>query len=148
MTRVLVAMDGSPESAHAAATAVDLFGPTAEYLVANVAQSVYPLPDGVTFGAVYPMSGSEWTNLVDAADHAATATAARGAASAGIDEAEIIVEHGDVVGALCLAAEAHSADVIVVGSHDKSWIGRLISPSVADGIAHRSPRPVLVVSGE
>lgn len=148
MTRVLVAMDGSPASHHAASTAVELFGPAADYLVANVAQSIYAFPDGVTFGAVYPMAGDEWNRILDAAARTAETTAKHGAEAAGIETAEILVEHGDAVSALCQAAEEHDVDVIVVGSHDKSWLARLISPSVADGVAHRSPRPVLVVSGE
>jgi nucleotide-binding universal stress UspA family protein len=48
---------------------------------------------------------------------------------------------------LCKVADRHDVDVIVVGSHDKTGLRRLFDPSVADGVVHRSPRPVLVVSG-
>ena len=45
-------------------------------------------------------------------------------------------------------AEDNEVDVIVVGSHDKSVLRRLVDPSVAAGIVRETYRPVLVVSGE
>ena len=147
MTRVLVALDGSEVSVRAAQAAVDLFGPDHEYFVVNVAAAAVVWPEGVTYGGVYPMSGDEWTALTVAVDTAAQETAEHGATKAGITPAEILVEHGDPVAAICDAADSHDADVIVVGSHDKGRLERLITPSIADAVVHHSARPVLVVSG-
>jgi nucleotide-binding universal stress UspA family protein len=38
--------------------------------------------------------------------------------------------------------------VIVVGSHDKTLLRRLIDPSVAASVVRDTHRPVLVVSGQ
>lgn len=146
MTRVLVALDGSAVSVRAARAAVELFGPDNEYFVVNVAAPALVWPEGVTYGGVYPMSGNEWTALTAAVDTAAQEKAESGATAAGITPAEIIVEHGDPVAAICDAADSHHADVIVVGSHDKGRLERLITPSIADAVVHHSARPVLVVS--
>jgi Universal stress protein UspA and related nucleotide-binding proteins len=147
MTRVLIALDGSAVSVRAAHAAVELFGSDNEYFVVNVAAPALVWPEGVAYGGVYPMSGDEWTALTTAVDTAAQGTAESGATAAGITPAEIIVEHGDPVAAICDAADSHQADVIVVGSHDKGRLERLITPSIADAVVHHSSRPVLVVSG-
>ena len=39
----------------------------------------------------------------------------------------------------------HSADVIVVGTHQRGWLDRLLTTSVADEVRRESPLPVLVV---
>ncbi|MEO8698052.1 MAG: universal stress protein [Acidimicrobiales bacterium] len=65
-----------------------------------------------------------------------------------MSDAEALTTTGNPVRLVCLAAEDHDVDVIVVGSHDKSALRRLIDPSVAVGIVRETYRPVLVVSGE
>ncbi len=69
------------------------------------------------------------------------------ATAAGVPDPEVIVRTGDPVRQICAAAADHDADVIVVGSHDKSALRRLIDPSVAVGVVRDTYRPVLVVSG-
>jgi nucleotide-binding universal stress UspA family protein len=147
VTRVLVALDGLPESVRAARAAVDLFGAEQEYLIVNVAPGARTWDDDVAFGVVIPMSDVEWETVTDAVDDAAQSKAKTGAVDAGIEPAEIIVEHGDPVAAICGAAESHDADVIVIGSHDRGRLKRMLTPSIADGVVHTTSRPVLVVSG-
>ena len=101
MKRVLVALDGLPESVRAAQAAVDLFGADNEFLVVNVAAIESPSHGDVTFGAVVPMSGDEWNAMTSAVDTAAQARAETGASEAGIEPTEIIVKHGDPVAAIC-----------------------------------------------
>jgi nucleotide-binding universal stress UspA family protein len=43
------------------------------------------------------------------------------------------------------AASAESADIIVVGSHGRSRIGRMVAGSVSDHVVRHAPCPVLVV---
>jgi len=43
------------------------------------------------------------------------------------------------------AGDDHDVDVIVVGSHDKGWLDRLLTGSVSEGIVRGAHRPVLVV---
>ena len=147
MTRVLVALDGTDDSVRAATTASGLFGADAEYLVVNVAKTALEFPETTTFGGVIPLDPESWTMLAETIDTAAANTAEAGAEAAGLESAEVVVEHGDPVQAICAAAAEHAVDVIVVGSHDKGRLARIVSPSVADGVVHHTTVPVLVVSG-
>jgi len=70
------------------------------------------------------------------------------AQGAGVADPEIVAIAGDPVTRICAAAEEHGVDVIVVGSHDKSALRRLVDPSVAAGVVRATYRPVLVVSGK
>lgn len=142
--KVLVALDGSPVSMHAAREAVRLFASTdAEFLVINVARiptsSIYP----AGFGGVVAMPPLELQQLAKPSESDVAATAAR----VGIDDAEVLTDVGDPVVCICAAAEDHDVDVVVVGSHDRGVLSRLLYPSVAAGVVRGTYRPVLVVSG-
>lgn len=52
---------------------------------------------------------------------------------------------GDPVDAICTVADDRDADLLIVGSEQRSWLGRLLSPSIAEDVAHRAPCPVMVV---
>ncbi|TML12798.1 MAG: universal stress protein [Actinobacteria bacterium] len=52
---------------------------------------------------------------------------------------------GDPVVAIRRAATERDVDVIVVGSHDKNFLRRIVSPSVSRELAHKANRPVLIV---
>jgi nucleotide-binding universal stress UspA family protein len=141
MTKLLVALDESPISFRAAREAARLF-PDAEMLVVNVTRSFVPWVTHVEFGAVYPTTPPEL--LAPAFDEDQLAARAE---EAGLDSAEVLVLEGDPAGAICAAAEQHDVDVVVVGSHDKGVLRRLIDPSVAHAVVQGTFRPVLVVSG-
>lgn len=143
--KVLIALDDSPVSSRAAQVAARLFsGLGAEFLVINVATLPVAWMGGAAFGAVVPMTVD--TELLEAAQESEADLEAR-AAAIGVPEPEAVVETGDPVAVICAAAERHDADVIVVGSHDKSALRRLFDPSVAAGVVRDTYRPVLVVSG-
>ena len=65
----------------------------------------------------------------------------------GTHASEALPEFGDPAKAICDAAEECDVDVVVVGSHDKGVLRRLIDPSVAQAVVCGTDRPVLVVSG-
>ena len=69
----------------------------------------------------------------------------RVATDAGLANAEAIGEVGDPVSAIMRAAKELDADVIVVGSHGRSWFSRLFESSVADGVKREADIPVLFV---
>jgi nucleotide-binding universal stress UspA family protein len=52
---------------------------------------------------------------------------------------------GDVPTAILAAAHEHQANVIVVGSHERSWFSRLLNGSVANTLVREADMPVLVV---
>ena len=47
--------------------------------------------------------------------------------------------------AILAAAERFDVDVLAVGSHGRSGLSRALLGSVAEQVARRSPRPVLIV---
>lgn len=63
----------------------------------------------------------------------------------GTDPGGVRIERGDPATTICRVAEEIDADLIVVGTGDRSWLNRLFEPSVADEVVHRAPCSVLVV---
>ena len=78
---------------------------------------------------------------VDAAETIAKLTGEEG----GLPEATALGIIGDPATAIIDVGLEHSADVIVVGTHQRGWLDRLLSTSVADDVRRESPLPVLVV---
>ena len=66
------------------------------------------------------------------------------AAAAGLADATPIGDTGDAAHAIVTAAINHDADVIVIGSHDRSWFSRLVMPSVSGFVLRESNVPVLI----
>ena len=73
-----------------------------------------------------------------------TSSAERELERAGLD-AETQVVHGDARQALVDAARALSADMIVVGSHGRTGLDKLMMGSVASHVVTHAPCTVLVV---
>jgi universal stress protein A len=65
--------------------------------------------------------------------------------SLGVDHVTTVVGIGDPAQAILLAAEEHSADLIVVGAHDGGAFSRIFSGSVGDTVAHKAHADVLIV---
>ena len=59
--------------------------------------------------------------------------------------AEFLIWSGDVASGILAAAEAESADVVVVGTHGRDRTGRLLLGSVSDRLVHDAPMSVFVV---
>ncbi len=148
--KVLIALDESTVSIRAAREAVRLFSPSgAEFLVINVATLPAPWVGATGFGQVAPLAvDPHWLSEVEKSqsdDDEAELMAL--AADAGVPNPDVLLRSGDAVAQISAAAEEHDADVIVVGSHDKTALRRLVDPSIAAGVVRDTYRPVLVVSG-
>ncbi len=166
MTTVLIAVDASDSSVRAVETAHRLFGDDAHYLVLNVgADSSVPVaifpsevgmltpmawapvvhPHGATHGARgegHDDGGvDDVSTEVDVAETIAKQTGEEG----GLADAVALGLVGDAAGSIIDVAVDHSADVIVVGTHERGWLTRLLTSSVADEVRRESPIPVLVV---
>jgi len=142
--KILIALDESPISLRAAREAGRLFG-DAEYLVVNVTRHAVPWVAAGGFGTVYPIPLTELRpSRLDEDEVLALAE------HAGIHASEVLPEFGDPATAICEAAEqcVVDVDVVVVGSHDKGVLRRLLDPSVAQAVVRGTDRPVLVVSGQ
>lgn len=164
MTRVLIAVDDSETSISAARTAHRLFGDGADYVVLNVAP--HPMvwgDDSFQYGQVYPVAmagvgalgGFPFAIKAPAGDADgggvpvdqvadAVHTAEGVALAAGLADATPIGDTGDAAHAIVTAAINHDADVIVIGSHDRSWFSRLVMPSVSGFVVRESNVPVLI----
>ena len=167
MTKVLIAVDESDHSVHAAATAHALFGDTAEYSVINVSPSSVgwggntPMASGVTYAASVPTAAMTTSyplvlNLPSQSGPGREAAAANSidvaeqvagnvAAAAAVPSPTVIGDTGDPTAAILEAALTTSADVIVVGSSQSTWMSRLFSRPITDGVMKRAGCPVLVV---
>jgi nucleotide-binding universal stress UspA family protein len=152
-------VDETDESVDAARVAHELFGNDAEYLVVNVSD---PLANGIAWGYVYPIvppiaaypammptadarlaggTGDDSESASEQAAHRAAEVANR----ADLGDVETVGEVGDAASAIIAAATEHGADVIVVGSHERSWFDKLLKASVAKRVVDDAGVPVLVV---
>jgi nucleotide-binding universal stress UspA family protein len=60
-------------------------------------------------------------------------------------ETEYVVELGDPAERLLEVADQRDADLVVVGSRERGFLGRLLGRSVDEAVARRSERDVLLV---
>jgi nucleotide-binding universal stress UspA family protein len=86
---------------------------------------------------------SRWDQVRDRRQDAARDLVARGR-SIGV-AVSFLVWTGDPGPSIVSAAEAESVDLVVVGTHGRGAIGRLLLGSVSDHVVRNAPCPVLVV---
>lgn len=87
-------------------------------------------------------TGLRWDQVRDHRQAAAQELVARGRPS-GLN-VSFLVWTGDPGESIVSAAEAEAADLIVVGTHGRGTIGRLILGSVSEHVVRNAPCPVLV----
>lgn len=164
MTQVLIAVDDSESSVKTARTAYALFGDSATYIVVSVADQSPMIwgGDALVWGIGYPMvmaptgaarvAPGETVPATDAAAaavdnapiDAAIQVAHDVASEARIPNPQVVGEVGDPATAIISAAHHHQADVIVVGSHERSWFSKLLVPSTSGAVVREADIPVLI----
>jgi nucleotide-binding universal stress UspA family protein len=149
MTRfgtILVATDGSEDSDAAVEAALDLAHDTSgRLLVLSVVPEAHGDAQEERSGgdaAAEPPARDEDEEVIEAND--LTNDVVDHAVEWGI-EATPLVWEGEPADAILAAAASEGADMIVIGSSDKSGVGRMLLGSVTDDVIRRSPVPVLVV---
>jgi len=143
--KALVATDGSPQAIEAARAARGLLHDGVELLLVTVV----PAPEdpqetagGFEGPAFSEEEAAEWAAKAAEAGRQALAQTAEAVGRG----AEVrLVEGDDPASTLCRVAEQVSADVLVIGSSEKSWLRRLLVGSVMHHLVHHAPCPVLVV---
>jgi nucleotide-binding universal stress UspA family protein len=147
MGTVLVALDDSEGSERVAGFVNRFFDKTRhEVLAISVAsRPVSWIPPATPHGWIYGWDSRVTTETDTARVAAAEARAGRIIADAGIAEDEAIVDVGDPAVVILEAADARDVDVIVVGSHHKGLIERLVFGSVSRDLVKESTRPLLLV---
>lgn len=140
---ILVCVDGSPTSNKALASAVALAqGSDARLRI------VYSV-DELVYLTGYEASAEVGKILRDNGEKVLT-DALQSAARSGVPaETQLLDVPGERLGDL-IAREARSwpADLVVVGTHGRRGVGRLLLGSGAEEIIRLSPVPVLVVRGD
>jgi len=138
--RVLVPVDGSDPADAALEYTLEQFGDeeiTALYVVD-------PVDGATTWG---PGSGDDWLAAAEERAEGLLEEAAARAAGAGVD-----IETDSTVGrparTIVEYADEEGFDHIVVGSHGREGISRVLLGSVAETVVRRSSVPVTVARGE
>jgi nucleotide-binding universal stress UspA family protein len=134
---ILVATDGSPASVAASEEAIDLAARLGARLI--VIAVVSP-PELQAPGAI-------WPGTVAAAREEAEGITRRvvdQARRSGVEAAYLTFE-GQPGEAIVQAAEAEAADMVVVGAHGRTVVGRLLLGSVSEFLVRHARVPVLVV---
>ena len=143
--RILVATDGSTLSKKAVSSAIDLAALSGAELVAIKVTPRYPQS---YFEGSLPLSQTEvakiektWSDnaqkLLDAVVKAAKAK--------GVNAKGVVVKSDIVSDALIAASKKHKADLIVMASHGRRGIKRLLLGSETQQVLTHSHVPVLVL---
>lgn len=135
--RILIAVADDPTAEQASKTGLDL----ARTLSATVAfVHVVEIPVPIAGGAGIP--GIEKDHV---ADESAQSAFARCGANA---PAAKIVAIGAPADVIVKVAHEWSADLIVLGSHGRGGLARMMLGSVAESVARHAPSPVLIVRAQ
>ena len=143
--RILIATDGSQLSDMAVESGLSLAGLTGASVIALKVVPRYPRS---YFDGSVPMNSDEvarvekhWADdghkLVDAVKQAGAAK--------GVKVSEAVVKSDLVSDALIAAAKKHDADLIVMASHGRKGVSRLLLGSETQQVLTHSHTPVLVL---
>ena len=138
--RILVPVDGSPQSNTALEYAFEHHA-DAEIHVLHVKD---PLEIGYSAD---PMGGAYWDGWVEYADDHAESVlqeAQTAADEAGV-EIQTVVQMGPPARTIVDFAKEHDVDAILMGSHGRTGMSRILLGSVAEMVVRRAPMPVTVV---
>lgn len=137
MRRLLLGTDLGPTSELATAWAFDLARRhAADLLVVSVIDPGDLRRQNGRFGI-------RWDQVRDHRNEAAQRLVERGRAMA--VNVSFLVWTGDPGESIVSAAEAENVDLVVVGTHGRGAIGRLLLGSVSDHVVRNAPCPVLVI---
>lgn len=140
---IVLATDGSAASEHAASMAVGLARTHGAKLTALYVADPYPY---MGVGEVNPMGYQAYSAAAQqlAAQAHATVEALCTTGGAPVQLESRLVEEMAAATGIVQTAQELGADLIVVGSHGRSGIARLMLGSVATKVVAESPIPVLV----
>lgn len=137
--RVLVPVDQSEHAEHATDVAMELF-PDATLVLLHV---INPAEAGYSAQASIPSFSEEWYEHEKASAQEVFDELEAQAAEHGID-VERVVEVGKPTRVIVEYAEDQDVDHVVMGSHGRQGVSRVLLGSVAETVVRRSPVPVTV----
>ena len=136
--RILVPVDGSTQSREAWEFAAREH-PEAEFVLLHV---IDPTEAGYSAGASFPAASEEWyQHAKDDAEELLTELEAQSGSSAVVGTDTVV---GKPSRAIVEYAEEHDIDRIVMGSHGRSGVSRILLGSVAENVVRNATIPVTV----
>ena len=142
--KILVATDFSPASEPALKEASKLAHENeAELLIAHAYEPPSPLQID---GYVAPWMYDEWDNTLRDEAILALSPLVESARQSGINARPVVLK-GTPFKVITEAAGLEHADLVVIGTHGRTGLSRLVLGSVAARVAATSPCPVLTVHG-
>jgi nucleotide-binding universal stress UspA family protein len=139
MKRILIATDGSPSAEEAVDIGLEL---ASEHDASVGIVHVAPALDIAPWAAFSMAAGMP--HVVSDEDRVALDEAVATAEERGIPVTGEVLQ-GVPVDKIIAAAEAHDADLIVLGSRGHGAVARAVLGSVSMGVLQRTHRPVLIV---
>jgi nucleotide-binding universal stress UspA family protein len=140
MKRILVPVDGSTQAHTACEFVIEEF-PEAELVLLHV---VNPAEAGYSAQASIPSFSEEWYEQEKASARELFAEVRTEAEEADLT-VETAIEVGKPTREIVEYAGDNGIDQIVMGSHGRSGVSRILLGSVAEAVIRRSPVPVTVV---
>lgn len=132
--RVLVPIDGSPQSEAAIRFVTDEW-PDADVVLLSV---IDPVESGYS-GSAFPSGAEEWYERTRCETQERLADLA---SETGIDAEQVVVAGRPAASIVEVAADV---DHVVMGSHGRTGVSRVVLGSVAEAVVRRSPVPVTIV---
>lgn len=142
--RILVPIDGSPTSKHGVQEAIRMAKLTGGKL--RFLHVVDDTSVALSFSA-YAGNTSDWLEKLHQDGECVLTDARAVAASAGVEVETVLRDNFalPVHEPIVAEADAWRADLIVLGTHGRRGIGRVMLGSSAENVLRRSPVPVLLV---
>jgi nucleotide-binding universal stress UspA family protein len=136
LEKILVPLDGSPVAERALATAVDLAGTLGARILLLRAAQAHTLPGVDPTEAEVKVVREAETYLDEAKARLVTG---------GAGDVETAVWYGPAAVAIIEAAQFHHVSLIVMTTHGRTGIGRLILGSVAESVLRGTGTPILLL---
>ncbi|MGH8785663.1 MAG: universal stress protein [Cupriavidus necator] len=146
-SKIVVAVDGSSTSDLALGEAIRVAAPGGATVLA-----LYVVDTGTPmFDAGYYDPSQLQKAFVESGQRALQAASQRLAAAGVAHETRLVTEApvpGDLGASINEAARQWGADLLVIGTHGRRGVRRLVLGSVAEAVMRQSTMPVLLVRGE
>ena len=139
--RILVPVDGSDQATAASEFVVEDY-PDATVVFLHV---INPAEAGYSAGASVSTVAEEWYGERRSTAQSLLEDLEEIAHEAGIEDVEKVVEVGRPTQTIVDYADEHDIDQIVMGSHGRSGVSRVLLGSVAETVVRRATVPVTVI---
>ncbi len=139
---VVVALDTAPSMPEVLAHALPYIKNAKQFQIVTVVQSLV-----TTMGALQASAfATSWpmTDMQEDMVKAVKSTIEAAVTEAGLSTDSIILIEGDAAHEICNAAQAHGADLIIMGAGQRNIVDRILLGSTAHGVLNNTPCDVYI----